>query len=104
MAPEVVLEVEADRCEEEVVFDIVDGSSSLRKFDGQTLVAFENVSPAGSNWIRWHELAIFRQAPARKDIMSIKYQAVFSYLYLVLSGRQSSPISSRRHLPQALYS
>ena len=52
MAPEIVLEVETNRSEEKVVFDVVNGSSSLSKSDGQTLVAFEHISSASSNRIR----------------------------------------------------
>jgi hypothetical protein len=51
MAPEVVLEVEADRCKEEVVLDIVDCGSSLSQFDGKALIALKNISSASSDGI-----------------------------------------------------
>ena len=64
MAPEVVFEVEADRCKEEVVLDIVDCGSSLRQFDGKALIALKNVSSASSDRISWNKLTIFWDAPA----------------------------------------
>ena len=51
MAPEVVFEVEADRCKEKVVLDIVDCGSSLRQFDGKAFIALKNVSSASSDGI-----------------------------------------------------
>jgi hypothetical protein len=51
MAPEVVLEVEADRCKEKVVLDIVDCGSSLSQFDGKALIALKNISSASSDGI-----------------------------------------------------
>ena len=63
MTPEIVFEVESNRSEEKVVFDIVNGSSSLSKFDSQSLVAFEHISSASSNWIRRDQLSLFRQTP-----------------------------------------
>ena len=64
MAPEVVLEVEADRCKEEVVLDIVDCGSSLSQFDGKALIALKNISSASSDRISWYKLTIFWDAPA----------------------------------------
>ena len=64
MAPEVVLEVKADRCKEEIILDVVDGGSSLRQFDSKALVTFENVSSASSDRISWNKLTIFWDAPA----------------------------------------
>ena len=59
MAPEVVFEVKADRCKEEVVLDVVDGCSSLRQFDCKTLIALENISSASSDRIYRNQLTIF---------------------------------------------